>query len=189
MTGYRLILTAELSHEILAALNRGVKVRVLACPPWHEAFRLTFGDTRGVIDNYFRVLSLAMCMDQPLQPGQLEIRFTKSPLFNDTYKVDGAIVTSPFMHNRDPIHGVLTAHDFFTYELDSRYKLFELMRSEYVELWDSASTELPSDALSSVSDFYLTHDLPEQDYVDFIVGSLRPVDRRQRLTGDADEGI
>lgn len=153
ISGYRLILTRELSLEIYEALRRGVRVRFLVCPPWETAHTLVYGDLESSLENYLALVRLLFVGGEgeggtrASAPGAVVMRFTKKPLFNDTYLVDDKIVTSPFMHNKDLTHGVISAKDFFTYELDKEYRLYELVREEYLALWEGCSVSLePEDA-------------------------------------------
>ncbi|MDR1034016.1 MAG: phospholipase D family protein, partial [Bifidobacteriaceae bacterium] len=125
ISGYRLILTAELLPNIANALDRGCKLRILCCPPFTDSYRLIFGsenENKAIINNYFKLLEIVTSRHADFHE-QCVIRFTETPLFNDTYKVDDKIITSPYMHNKDIIHGTILAKDFFTYELDEKYRL------------------------------------------------------------------
>ena len=39
LSGYRLILTRKLTPYIEAAVERGVTIRILVCPPWSDAYK------------------------------------------------------------------------------------------------------------------------------------------------------
>ena len=152
ISGYRLILTRELSLEIYEALRRGVRVRFLVCPPWETAHTLVYGDLESSLENYLALVRLLFVGGEgeggtrASAPGAVVMRFTKKPLFNDTYLVDDKIVTSPYMHNKDLTHGVISAKDFFTYELDKEYRLYQLIKDEYEAVWADCEDTLDQDA-------------------------------------------
>lgn len=139
VSGYRLILTRDLSKDLYDACVRGVSIRFLICPPWEEAYRLIYDNESSTLDNYLEIMrTLDKCYGMP-GAGTIEVRFVGKPLFNDTYKVDEKIVTSPYMHNKDIRFGVISANDFFTFELDKNYRLHQLVEDEYTTLWELAT--------------------------------------------------
>lgn len=159
--GYRHILTRSLAARIERAAERGVSIRVLIVPPWAESFRLVYGEHERVADNYLTVLRSILHGRGSGQLRDVEVRFVNRPLFNDTYKVDDAIVTGPYMHNSDRDHGKITANDFFTYELHRSSRLHELVLEEYEVLWDCAEEELDWGRFAAVSERLTTVDLNE----------------------------
>lgn len=66
--------------------------------------------------------------------------------------MDDKLVTSPYMHNRDLTHGVISANDFFTYELDRSYRLYQLLEDEYGVLWDACPWVLDEKSASEAVD-------------------------------------
>ena len=142
ISGYRLILTERIAEHLHNARKRGVSIRMLLCPPWSYTHELVYDDVEDSMGRYVNLLRMIVDNDYK-NAGGVSIRFTPKPLFNDTYLCDHTIVTSPYMHNRDITHGVITAADFFTYEVDDGSKLFELLRNEYIVLYESAPCELP----------------------------------------------
>jgi len=168
VSGYRLILTVELSRDILSAIERRIDVRILACPPWSEAYGLVYGEGTGIIDNYLALFKV-MTSYSSLSEHQIEVRFSDTPLFNDTYRVDNKIVTSPYMHNRDVIFGTMTAHDFFTYELDKNYRLYHLMEDEYTALWDQSNgARLTVAAMKMIVEETEHRDLTQKEKCDLV---------------------
>jgi hypothetical protein len=168
ISGYRLILTSEVAKLLLDALDRGVSVRMLVCPPWETAYCLTYGMQKGIIDNYFKIFSILNKTENKEKPGMFEVGFTNKPLFNDSYRIDDKIVTSPFMHNTDIVSGVMTAHDFFTYELDEKYRLFQLIEEEYKVLWQSCSSILNLEDLGDLIDNYNTVDMNDGEKISLL---------------------
>ena len=152
ISGYRLILTKELIKELHDARSRGVNIRFLVCPPWTAAHQLVYDDLETSLDNYIHIIqALNTCSGQS-GAGTIETRFSAKPLFNDTYRVDDKLVTSPYMHNRDLTHGVISANDFFTYELDRSYRLYQLLEDEYGVLWDACPWVLDEKSASEAVD-------------------------------------
>ena len=152
ISGYRLILTKELIKELHDARSRGVNIRFLVCPPWTAAHQLIYDDLETSLDNYIHIIqALSSCADEA-GAGTIETRFSAKPLFNDTYRVDDKLVTSPYMHNRDLTHGVISANDFFTYELDRSYRLYQLLEDEYGILWDACPWVLDEKSASKAVD-------------------------------------
>ncbi|MDR2347917.1 MAG: hypothetical protein LBD90_04725 [Bifidobacteriaceae bacterium] len=175
ISGYRLILTADLTRQIMGAVSRGVAIRMLICPVWEEGYRLVYGDGRGIIDNYFKIFSIVNKCRRENAGTNFEVHFTPVPLFNDTYRVDDKIITSPYMHNRDIVFGTMSAHDFFTYELDERYKLFQLMEAEYVALWDGATGALFGSDLPALMQAFDAQDLSDSAKAKLLRGFVRPL--------------
>ena len=147
VSGYRLILTKDLVEGLYRALKRGVSVRFLVCPPWETAHELVYSsDLESSLDNYIYIMRVLSSFEATDTTGVVEVHFSKKPLFNDPYLVDDKIVTSPYMHNKDLTHGVITAKDFFTYELDKEYRLYQLIKDEYEAVWADCEDTLDQDA-------------------------------------------
>lgn len=146
--GYRYYLNAKLAPEIGVCARQGVAIRILIVPPWSQSFKLVYGDCERITDNYIKVFN---AIDDELRRSEtsseiecanIEVRFIDKPLFSDTYKADKAIITGPYMHNKDPFYGRLFAGDFFTYELHQRSLLYERIEGEYDAIWNEASMVL-----------------------------------------------
>lgn len=122
-------------------------MRFLVCPPWEIAHELVYSsDLESSLDNYIYIMRVLSTFEATDTTGVVEVHFSKKPLFNDTYLVDDKIVTSPYMHNKDLTHGVITAKDFFTYELDKEYRLYQLIKDEYEAVWADCEDTLDQDA-------------------------------------------
>ncbi len=160
-SGYRLILTRGLVSQIESLSRRGVTCRLLVSPPWHEAYRSVYGDQERVMSNYYAVLD-AFARGAEQGNATCEVRFTDKPLFSDTYKVDTQLVTGPYMHNRDAVHGRITANDFFTYELHRHSRLYELVNGEYETLWSDAAEVLEWEKYRAASAGARARDLNDQ---------------------------
>lgn len=140
--GYRYILTSNLAGKVQSAAERKVSMKLLVVPPWTDAFRLVYGQQEKVADNYLAVLLAVLRASGSEVSPTIEVRFVDKPLFNDTYRVDDAIVTGPYMHNTDPLYGKLAANDFFTYELYRSSHLHQLITDEFQVLWEAAEQQL-----------------------------------------------
>ena len=145
ITGYRLIMTAKISFcdALREACKRthGLKVLVLLVPPWCETFQLVYGK-EDVTDNYIKVFSmLCDCIEK--YNTNVEIRFTDKPIFNDTYKVDDRIITSPYLHCVNDSDGKITAKDFFSIDInDPRKALYDLTKDDYMAVWSKSNAKL-----------------------------------------------
>lgn len=173
-SGYRPILTRRLSAHIEAVTRRGVSCRLLISPPWHEAYRTVYGDHERVMTNYFAVLDAFLRGAEHGDPT-CDVRFTDKPLFSDTYKVDAQLVTGPYMHNRDAVHGRITANDFFTYELHRHSRLYDLVHGEYETVWDDAEQVLDWDLYRAASQQARTHDLNDRELQALLRAACVPV--------------
>jgi hypothetical protein len=184
-SGYRLILTKGLVPQIEALSRRGVTCRLLVSPPWHEAYRSVYGDQERVMANYYAVLD-AFARGAEQGAPTCEVRFTGKPLFSDTYKVDTQLVTGPYMHNRDAVHGRITANDFFTYELHKHSRLYDLVSGEYETVWSDADEVLDWDRYRAASAASRTEDLNDQQ----LQAALRAACvRRPPADADADADV
>lgn len=173
-SGYRLILTRGLVPQIEALARRGVTCRLLVSPPWHEAYRSVYGEQERVMANYYAVLD-AFARGAERGAPSCEVRFTDKPLFSDTYKIDTQLVTGPYMHNRDAVHGRITANDFFTYELHRHSRLYELVNGEYETVWDDAAEVLDWDLYREASAAARAQDLNDQQLQEALRRACRPL--------------
>ena len=173
VSGYRLILTAGLSKLIGEAAARGVRVRILICPPWTNSFQSVYGKDSKVMDNYGRVF--AALMQSPDVENLCQVRFTSKPLFNDTYKVDDHLVTGPYLHNRDKEFRRISAKDFFTFDLVRRSPLYQLVSEEYDTLWSEAEETLDWKAFAPLLDEVRSGDFRESEKVERVQGICRPL--------------
>lgn len=169
LSGYRLILLSEVSSLLTSAVERGVKVRVVVVPPWCGSFQMVYG-TEKVIDNYcrvFRALAPNSMSTEDID-GQCEVRFVGKPLFSDTYQVDNHLITGPYLHNKTPQDGRITAGDFFTYDIDRRSQLHDLVQAENDTLWDEAEGKLDWGRFLSVDRQIQKGDFTEKDKIDLM---------------------
>ena len=103
-----------------------------------------------------------------------EVRFTKKPLFSDTYKVDMNIITGPYMHNHDEEHHRITANDFFTYDLIKKSHLYNLVKNEYLTLWNEADETLVWSNYLLAAEQIKINDLREKEKVKLISEACVP---------------
>lgn len=178
-SGYRLILTAQLAPQISALSRQNVEMRFLCTAPWTEGYKLVYGEQDRVMDNYVRVLDAVL--QQSPQPDHVVVRFTERPLFSDTYRVDEQLVTGPYMHNRDPYHGRLSANDFFTYELGKRSRLHELVEDEFITVWNDAEWELEWDRCREALEEIRSQDSTDQHKQELIRGACQLLDGASAL--------
>ena len=156
ISGYRLILTERVAENLHYARKRGVDIKMLLCPPWAYAHELVYPDVEETVNRYIRLMSMISDHDDE-GAGDVSIRFTMKPLFNDTYRCDDVIITSPYMHNRDLTYRVMTAADFFTYEVERDSKLFELLDSEYTVLYEDAMYEITMEDMKAALNEIAAH--------------------------------
>lgn len=181
ISGYRLILTSKITTSITRAIKQGAVIKILASPPWLDGFRLVYGENDRVIDNYCKVFSsiAKACKDAGRSVEQIcEVRFTRKPLFSDTYKVDMNIVTGPFMHNLDEDHHRITANDFFTYNLIKKSRLYHLVENEYLTLWNEADEKLDWSEYLRAAEQIRTNDLREKERIGLMSSACQPVDAK-----------
>lgn len=165
ISGYRLILTSKITDELAEAVKRGATIKMLACPPWKEGFQSVYGTNERVMDNYFKILH-AIAQASTSVENTFEIRFTSKPIFNDTYKVDQHLITGPYMHNRDDEYNRITANDFFTYNLVKRSRLYNLVESEFLTIWDEAEEKFVWGKFDEIYTEYRTKDLRESEKIE-----------------------
>ncbi|GFN33488.1 hypothetical protein [Paenibacillus xylaniclasticus] len=178
MSGYRLIMTSNITASLPRPIHQGAKIKILISPPWLEGFKLVYGENDRVIDNYCKVFNAISkaCIEAELSIEQVcEVRFTKKPLFSDTYKVDSHIVTGPFMHNRDEDNHRITANDFFTYNLIKQSRLYELVEKEYLTLWEEADCILEWDRYLPAAEQIRINDLREREKMELLANSCSPL--------------
>lgn len=178
VSGYRLILTSKISTSLSQAIKQGAVIKILISPPWLDGFQLVYGDYDPIIDNYCKVFNaIAKACREAERPVEqiCEVRFTKKPLFSDTYKVDLHIVTGPYMHNRDEDDHRITANDFFTYNLIKKSRLYHLVENEYITLWEEADSLLVWDNYAKASEKIRTNDLREKEKIELIKNACRPI--------------
>lgn len=143
ISGYRLIMTS--SKAFLEALEKAcshkknIEIKLLLVPPYAQSYKYVYGDD-DVFENYRAVFNVLNKYTDDKSVA-VKIKFTDIPLFNDTYKVDDRIVTSPFLHSRDEFNNKLTAKDFFTIDItDKDSTLYGLIFDEYLSIWKDVNT-------------------------------------------------
>lgn len=181
LSGYRLILTRKLIPRIEDAVERGVKIRILVCPPWSNAYKSVYGSKDQTIDNYCKVFRAVLrAAGSPEEAAKIcQVKYTDKPLFNDTYKVDDYLITGSYLHNRDKEYGRITAGDFFCFDLERRSELYTLINEEYLTLWDEATSELQWDKFAEICEQYWTEDLRESERITMIQNTCRDIPPEQ----------
>lgn len=148
ISGCRLIMTSKASFRraLVLACRRSDKmhIKLLATPPWSEAYRLTYGQ-ENVTMNYIKVIAdLLECREK--HGLDLQVRFSEKPLFSDTYKVDNRFITGPYLHCADRYQNRITAKDFFSLDItDPQTDLYKIIHSDYMTLWEEAPSRLDLD--------------------------------------------
>ncbi|MEC2344232.1 hypothetical protein P9H28_09035 [Paenibacillus barengoltzii] len=178
MSGYRLILTSKIAPSLSQAIRQGANLKLLISPPWMDGFKLVYGENDRVIDNYCKVFSaIAKACREANRPVEqvCEVRFTKKPLFSDTYKVDLHIVTGPYMHNRDEDDHRITANDFFTYNLIKKSRLYHLVENEYMTVWEEADSVLVWEEYAKASEQIRIQDLREKEKIELLKEASQPI--------------
>lgn len=142
ISGYRLKMTSK--YPFQEAIKKVLKnrhnlqVRVLLVPPFSPTYKKVYGDD----DVYFYYMTLFKNLKEYGGNDDIQIHVTNIPLFNDTYRVDSRIVTSPYMHSVYNDGKKLEAKDFFTIDVtDESSRLHELISSEYELIWNSHETQ------------------------------------------------
>lgn len=178
ISGYRLILTSKITVSLSQAIKQGAVMKILISPPWLDSYRLVYGEQDRIIDNYCKVFSaIAKACREVNRPVEqiCEVRFTRKPLFSDTYRVDQHIVTGPYMHNRDEDNHRITANDFFTYNLIKKSRLYHIVENEYLTLWEEADSHLVWDNYVKVSEQIRINDLREKEKIELMKDACQPV--------------
>lgn len=176
ISGYRLILTSNIAPSIAQAIRQGATIKILVSPPWHDGFKLVYGNNERVIDNYCKVFNTISKVSNELGKSVAdvcEIRFTDKPLFNDTYKIDLHLVTGPYMHNRDEDHQRITANDFFTYNLIRKSRLYSLVENEYLTIWGEAHQILDWTKYVIAAEKIRSLDLREQEKIEIMLTACK----------------
>lgn len=174
ISGYRLILTDTLKSDISKAVERGAAVKAVICPPWTEAFRMVYGEHEKVMDYYFNVFH-AISMAKKHSENKFEIRFIDKPIFSDTYKIDQNLVTGPYMHNRDEQYNWTMAKDFFSYILIKKSKLYHLVETEYLTLFEEAKFRLNWEKFDQKYQEKLVSDWCEKQKIDALFAACDEV--------------
>ena len=175
LSGYRLIVTRSLLPCLKNAIQNDVHLRFLLCPPWSEAYKLTHGSNDHTIDNYFHVFEGILHGAGSPESAQriCQVKFTNKPLFNDTYKVDKYLITGSYLHNRDRVHGRVTASDFFCFDLERESELYNLINDEYLTLWEESASALDWHAFSQALAQYKASDLLESEKLELLMNACR----------------
>jgi hypothetical protein len=188
VSGYRLILTSRISSSLVQAIKQGAEIKLLISPPWLDGFRLVYGENERVIDNYCKVFSaIAKACREAGRPVEqvCQVRFTKKPLFSDTYKVDLHIVTGPYMHNRAEDDQRITANDFFTYNLIKKSRLYHLVENEYMTVWEEAESLLVWEDYARASEQIRIEDLREKEKIELMMEACLPISHGEERTEQA----
>ena len=144
LSGYKHILTSSIVWGLQDAAKRGVRVLLLISPPWLGGFQAVYDTDSKAVYNYVKVVRSILCAVQKDDSSRstndfFEVRFTSKVLFNDTYRVDDCIITSPYSHKTDLVK---TARDFFTWTVDTNSGPHALIEAEFQMLWDSSEEYL-----------------------------------------------
>lgn len=174
ISGYRLIMTEHLKEDIAkAVVEHGVKVKLLACPPWEVAYQMVFGKDK-VMDNYYKVIHAIRSAEKKYYDNMphsskiplLEVRFVNKPIFSDTYRVDQNLITGPYMHNINEENQRIEAKDYFSYNVATKSPLYGYITDEFHMLWESASKDagfiLNLEEFDKAYDMYLASDYNEE---------------------------
>ncbi len=139
ISGYRLIMTAKNKFikaiEKACAKNKNLNIRLLLVAPWSDAYRSVYGDD-SVEGNYYKVF---MCLASAIKKHgtSVEIRFSESPLFNDTYKIDSRFITGPYLHCKNKKGEKIMARDFFSLDVtDKSKRLYKIVYNDYMVPWE-----------------------------------------------------
>ena len=177
ISGYRLIMTYNLREEIYQAVKRGAVFRGVICPPWTEAFKMVYGASEKVVDNYLEVFHLVhkACDESGRPDTENCVVFVNKPIFNDTYRVDQQLITGPYMHNTDERYNRLMAKDFFSYDIIRDSKLSKLMTEEYETLFSEAETKLDWEKFEEVYDDIKNSDYRESEKIERFLCALTEI--------------
>ncbi len=175
ISGYRLILTHNISSHICKAVGRGAEVRILITPVWTEAYSLVYDSNEDVAHHYAAVFSTVLHAAEDI--SKCSVRFIRKPLFSDTYYVDGSLATGPFMHNLNENNGRITAMDFFTYELRRRSRLYDMVYDEYETLWNEADYSLDWTKFAEAESFLA--DCSEDDRRNILMNCAVPINETE----------
>lgn len=137
ISGYRLIMTNRLKQDFADAVERGAKGVAVLCAPWTQAYKLVYGESEDVMDNYFEFFHAISDVKRKNQ-REFNAYITEKPIFSDTYRVDGKLITGPYMHNKDGEYRRIMARDFFSYNIARESLLYELVENEFLTLIDES---------------------------------------------------
>ena len=112
---------------------------------------------------------------------------TVLPLFSDTYKVDQHLITGPYLHNKTLFDGRITANDFFTYDINRKSRLYELVEAENKTLWDEATLQLNWERFAKAYRDIRSGDYRESEKVKLIYDACDPV--AAPLPEKAEQGV
>ncbi len=185
LSGCRHILNSSMASYLQRAVSRGVRLRVLSSPPWSKAYELIYDDKDKTINNYIKLFRMTLICDKGVQCSDVadrcEFRFSEKPFFNDIYRIDNTIVTSPYSYygakrgTHPDSKREATARDFFTLVTNGSSKLHDNMYEEYATLWDGCACKLDNErfieAFPDISYLQMT----TQEKFDRIEACLVPV--------------
>ena len=183
ITGYRLIMTGKKSFRRAlcqaCAETKGLRVRVLAVPPWSRTYQLVYG-TEDVSDNYIKIFSdLCSCAEN--YGTNLEIRFTEKPIFNDTYKIDDRFITGPYLHCLDKNNGRITAKDFFSLDInDPQKELYGLIYKDYMTVWEESRARLNNARFLSRVQARGTSDLTAEEKCELLIRCCETIGGKEK---------
>lgn len=184
ISGYRLILTRAILKDIAAAIRRGASVTAVICPPWSDGFRLVYGESEKVMDNYlacFETINEGR-LAHPDRQNDFRVLFVNKPLFSDTYRIDQNLVTGPYMHNTDKEYHRMMAKDFFCYNIVRHSELYDIVSGEFETLTTDATEEIAWEKFAEIRKQIDEGDFREQDKIRlFREACLRPVDRARKI--------
>jgi hypothetical protein len=178
ISGYRLILTCELKKDIYESIMRGADIKAVICPPWSDAFKMVYGNNEKVIDNYLKVFSAInkARKETGKSETQIEVLFVDKPIFSDTYRIDQNLITGPYMHNRDPEFNRLMAKDFFSYNIERKSDLHNIVNAEYETLYSEAKLRLNWAKFEIINKEIETSDLCESEKIDSFLSACEEVE-------------
>ncbi len=178
ISGCRLVMTSKTSfRQALATAcrrSRKLHIKLLATPPWAEAYQLIYGQ-EDVSKNYLKVLKeLVVCKEK--YDLDFEVRFSKKPLFSDTYKVDDRFITGPYLHCVDKYNNRITAKDFFSLDITSpETALYKVFYEDYMTLWEEAYEVMDIDLLAEKLNAVELSDLDQKQRLELMRQCCVPV--------------
>lgn len=179
ITGYRLIMTAKgsfrLAIEEACKNTAGLRIRLLFVPMWSDTYKLVYDDD---VSRCYANVFYTLCRCIKKYGADVEIRITDKPVFNDTYKVDGRIITGPYLHCTDSRNRrLITAKDFFSLDItDSNKELYHLMEADYISVWEQSSEYFDNKKLLDLFDSHDKYDkimnMPSDERIRLIRGCI-----------------
>ncbi len=135
---------------------------------------MVYGTNENVIDNYIEVFHLVnkACRERGISESDNCVVFVNKPIFNDTYRIDQQLITSPYMHNKDEKYNRLMAKDFFSYDIIRDSKLNKLMNDEYETLFSEAETKLDWEKFEEVYADIKNSDYRESEKIEHFLSAL-----------------